>query len=239
LKKVIWVYLFSLFLLLSLITSVDASVKMQTILNQDVDVTFNFGNINSTIYWKIRNENLITESTIPNIILRNFEKQNLSVNCYLPEVPLEFNDSAVSIHVAFYLYGSGILNFTVNPESMIRTYYFRTQWRNFQFNVTDGISLNFGDYFGKSVDQWQKINYTLNGKVHPAYYYNFTVQSPFDPSCYFVLPTEATNVRAVKDTIIFELPATFEDSVLNSPFLILGVLIVVIIAFSLYRKVRK
>jgi hypothetical protein len=239
LKKVIGAYLFFLFLLLSLITSVHASVTMQTVINQDVGVNFNFGNINSTIYWKIRNETLITESTIPNIILRNFEQQNLSVNCYLPEVPLEFNDSAQSIHVTFYLYGSGILNFTVNPESMIRTYYFRTGWRKFQFNVTDGISLNFGNYFGESVDQWQKINYTLNGKVHPAYYYNFTGQNPFDPLCYFLLPTEATNVRAVKDTIIFELPATFEDSLLNSPFLILGALIVVVIGFSLYRKVRK
>jgi hypothetical protein len=212
---------------------------MQTIINQDVGVNFNFGNINSTIYWKIRNETLITESTIPNIILRNFEQQKLSVNSYLSEVPLNFTDSTHSIHVAFYLYGSGILNFTVNPESMIRTYYFRTGWRKFQFNVTNGISLNFGDYFGESVDQWQKINYTLNGKVHPAYYYNFTGQSPFDALCYFVLPADATNVRAAGDTIIFELPATFEDSLLNSPFLILGALIVVVIAFSLYRKVRK
>jgi hypothetical protein len=79
----------------------------------------------------------------------------------------------------------------------------------------------------------------LNGKVHPAYYHNFTGSTLLDPLCYFILPAEATNVRAVEDTIIFELPPSFEDSMLNSPFLILGALIVVITAFSLYRKVRK
>jgi len=238
-KVVIGAHLFSFLLLLTIITSVHASVTMQTIISQDVCVNFNFENINSTIYWKIKNENLITESTIPNIILENFEQQNLSVHCYFPELPLEFNDTARSIRVTFCLYGSDILNFTVNTESMNRTYYFRTEWRKFQFNVTDGISLDFSDYFDEPVDQWPKINYTLNGKVHPAYYHNFTGSTLLDPLCYFILPAEATNIRAVEDTIIFELPPSFEDSMLNSPFLILGALIVVIVAFSLYRKVRK
>ena len=239
LKKLTGAYLLSLFLLLALITSVHASVTMRAIIDQDVCVNFNFTNINSTIYWKIKNENLITDLTIPNIILENFEQQNLSVHSYFPEPPLEFNDSARSIRAAFCLYGSDILNFTFNPESMNRTYYFRTEWRKFHINLTNGISLDFNKYFGMPVDQWPKINYPLNGKVHPAYYHNFTGQSPFDPACYFVLPAEATNVQAVADTIIFELPPSFEDSMLNSPFLILGALIVVNIAFIVYRKVRK
>jgi hypothetical protein len=79
----------------------------------------------------------------------------------------------------------------------------------------------------------------LNGRVHPAYYYNSTDSTLLDPLCYFILPAEATNIRAVKDAIMFDLPPSFEDSLLNSPFLILGALIVVNIAFIVYRKVRK
>jgi hypothetical protein len=236
-KKSIAMYLFSLFLVLTLIAPAHASTRMQAIIiDQDVCVNLNLKNMNSTIYWKIK-EN-ITESTIPNIILKNLRQQNLThVNCYIPKPPA-FNDSTSSLQVTFCLYGSDILNFTVNTKSMRKTYYLRTDWRKFQLNVTDEISLDFSDYFGTPVDQWQKINYTLNGKVHPAYYHNFTDQS-IDPLCYFVLPAEATNIRAVKDTIIFELPLSFEDSLLNSPFLILGALVTLNIVFIVYRKVRK
>jgi len=110
----------------------------------------------------------------------------------------------------------------------------RTDWRNFHINITDEFSLDFTEYFGKPVSQWNFENMT-----RPTYYYNYTGSSSFDPSCYFILPAAATNVQAVEDTIIFDLPMPFEDSLLNSPFLILGALIVVIIAFSLYRKVKK
>jgi hypothetical protein len=41
------------------------------------------------------------------------------------------------------------------------------------------------------------------------------------------------------ETIIFELPLSFEESLLNSPFLILGAIIVAIIVASLYRTMKK
>jgi len=236
-KKLIGAHLFPLFLVLALIAPAHASVTMQAIIDQDVCVNLNLENMNSTIYWKIK-EN-ITESTIPNIILENLRQQNLThVDWYIPK-PIVFNDSTLSLQVTFCLYGSDILNFTINTKSMRRIYYVRTDWRKFQVNIMEGISLDFNQYFGMPMDQWQRINYTLNGRVHPAYYHNFTDESPFDPMCYFVLPAEATNVQAVKDILIFELPPSFEDSLLNSPFLILGALIVVNIAFIAYRKVRK
>ena len=224
-----------LFLLIAtLITSVNASVTVQAVIGQDIHVAFNLENINSTIYWTIKNGTLITESTIPNSILDNLEQQHVEIYTQ----PIVFNDTTSSIYVAFSLAGSDILNFTGNTKSMTRTYYVRTDWRNFQLNLTNGFLLNFADFFGEPVDdssyEWKKISYTLNEKTHPAYCYNFT-----GSLCYFILPAAATNVQAVKDTIIFDLPMPFEDQLLNSPFLILGALIVVVIAFSLYRKVRK
>lgn len=233
-RKLVCAPLLFLLSIVTLITSVHASVTVQAIIDQDVHVAFNLENINSTIYWTIKNGQLITESTIPNIILDNLEQQNLThVDAYTQ--PIVFNDPpASSIYVAFSLTGSDILNFTVNTKSMTKIYHVRTDWRKFQVNLTNGFSLNFTEYFGEPVANWQRINYTLNAKTHPAYYYNFT-----DSKCYFILPAAATNVQVVGDVITFELPLSFGDSLLNSPFLILGALIVVVIAFSLYRKVRK
>jgi len=233
-------------LLVTLVTPAYAFVTIQTTVNQDLHVTFDFGIINATIYEKAKNS--IVESTIPNIILDNLRQQNLTqVYCYTE--PLVFNDSAQSIRVTFHLYGSDILNFTVNVKSMNRTYYLRTDWRKFYVNITNGFSLNFTKYFDRPISHsppsppslpWQILNYTdLEGKIHRAYFCNYTELSSSDPLCYFILPTTASNIHAVGDTIIFELPPSFEDSLLNSPFLVLGALIVVNLAVFLYRKVRK
>jgi len=238
-KKLVCAHLLFLLLIVMFITSVHASVTVQAIIDQDIHVAFNLENINSTIYWIIKNENLITESTIPNIILENLEQQQVEVYTQ----PIIFNDTTSSIYVAFSLTGSDILNFTGNTKSMTRTYHVRTDWRKFQLNLTNGFLLNFADFFGEPVDdssyEWERINYTLNEKTHPAYYYNFTDSDTFDPVCYFILPAAATNVQAVEDIIFFDLPLPFEDSLLNSPFLILGALIVINIAFFVYRKMRK
>ncbi len=79
----------------------------------------------------------------------------------------------------------------------------------------------------------------MSEEARPAYYYNFTDSGNFDPVCYIVLPAAATDVQVIGDVIIFEIPFSFADSLLNSPFLILIALIVVNIAFFLYRKVKK
>jgi hypothetical protein len=145
--------------------------------------------------------------------------------------PVVFNDSTSSIYVAFSLMGSGILNFTVDTKAMTKTYHVRTDWRKFQLDLTPEISLDFTKPVGA-----QRINYTLNKETHVAYLYNLTGS---DTLFHFVLPVEASNVQAMEDTIIYDVPLPFGDSLLNSPFLILGALLVVVIALSVYRKVRK
>ena len=238
-KKIACAHLLFLLSIVTFISSVHASVTVQAIIDQDVFVAFNLENINSTIYWTIKNGQLITESTIPTVILDNLEQQNLT-QVDVHTQPVVFNDPPAStIYVAFSLTGSDILNITVNTRSVTKIYHVRTNWRKFQVNLTNGFSLNFAEYFGEPLAQWQRINYTLNAKTHPAYYYNFTDSDTFDPACYFILPVAATNVQVVGDLIIFELPLSFGDSLLGSPFLILCALIVVNIAFFLYRRIKK
>jgi len=237
-KKLVVAYLL-LVLLVTLISPVQASITIKATIDQSIHVVFDFENINSTIYEEIKREPLLDRSTIPKTIVDNLKQRNLThVACYDPT--LTFNDSDKSIHATFYLFGLDVLNFTFSKETMAKVYYVRTDWRKFHLNVTTRFSLNFTEYFGTPVAQWQKIDYTdSENKTHPAYYYNYTGPSPFDSQCYFILPTTATNVRAVRDTIIFEVPPPLEDLLLNSPFLIIGALIVVNIAVFLYRRVRK
>ncbi len=227
-------------LLFAFITPAYASIRMQAVIDQDIRVVFDFENMNSTVYWTIKNGSLITRTTIPEIIRENLAERDLTnVNFYTETI--DFDSSTLSMRVAFSLSGSDIINIKVNTTTNTRTYNVRTDWRRFQVNITNGISLtlNFADYYGEPVEKWHRINYTLNDKVHPAYYSNFTGQSPFNPLGYFILSAEAKNLRPTGDTLIFDLPLSFEDSLLNSPFLIFGGLIVVIAAFSLYRKIRK
>lgn len=228
-----------LLLIVTFTAAVHATVTIRAIVDQDVQVAFNLENINSTIYWTIKNEQLINKSTIPNIIIDNLRQQNLTqLDVYNQQ--LDFNDPPTSsIYITFSLTGSDILNFTVNTKSMTKIYHVRTDWRNLQLNLTNEFSLDFAEYFGEPVNAWETISYTLNEETRPTYYYNFTNSGTFDPVCYFVLPAAATDVQAVGDVIIFEIPLSFGDSLLNSPFLILIVLIVSNMAFFLYRKVKK
>ncbi len=237
-KRLVCANLLSLVLIVMLVPSVCASVTVQTTVDQDVAVTLNLENINSTVYWTIKNEQLITESTIPNIILDNLEQQNLTdVDAYTQSAV--FNDLETSIFWAFSLTGSDILDFTVNTKTMTKIFQMRTDWRKFQVNLTNGFSLNFAEYFGEPLDRWQRINYTVDSKIHPAYRYNSTDSSTLDAICYFILPASATNIQIAGALLTFELPLSFADSLLNSPFLILVALIALNIAFFAYGKIRK
>ncbi len=235
-KKIVRARAHVLFLLLVvvLVTPVHASVTTQAIINQDIQVLFDFRNISPDIYGNIT----ITETTIPETIKNNLMQRGLTHVDYR-YAPLDFNSTENSLHVAFILFGSDILNVTVNTKAMTKTYHVRTEWRKFQVNLTNGFSLNFTESFGEPVERWQRINYTLNAKTHPAYYHNFTDSNTIDPACYFIMPAAATNVQVTGDILAFGLPLSFGDFLLNSPFLILGALIVVIIAFFLIRRVRK
>jgi len=114
----------------------------------------------------------------------------------------------------------------------------RTDWRRFHLNLTSDFSLNFTQLFGTPMSQWERINYTdSENRTHPAYTYNCT--NALYASSYFVLPSTATNIQIVEDTIIFEAPPAPEDAIINSPILILGALIVVNIVVIIYRRLGK
>jgi hypothetical protein len=52
------------------------------------------------------------------------------------------------------------------------------------------------------------------------------------------LPSSASNVKVQGDTIFYDMPPRLEDQLLNSPFLILGAIAIVLAIALIYRKVR-
>lgn len=228
------------FIFFSLITPIHASVTVEGLIEQNIHVVYVIENINSTLYEKILEQKVFNSSTIPQAIETYFEEQALE-DVELDYDPTKeiFNNSTKSIQIEFYLSGSDILDSTVDRSAWTKTYNVETGWRKVHVNLTHDFSLDFAEYFQKPVSEWQIINYTINGEVHPTYFYNYTYSTTFDPLCRFVLPAKATNIHVTKDTIIFELPLPLEDNLINSPFLVLGVLVIVNIALIAYRRIRR
>jgi len=236
-KRIVLASLFCLLLVTS-IAPVYASVTIEALIDDTFHVSFNFdfGN-NSTLYDQIVAQQVFSISSIPSTIERNLEKQNLT-KVSLTQIPANsfFNDDEKSIHIAFYLGGEHILSYTVDRTALTRTYNAKTNWIKFNINLTNTLALNFTKYF----TNWQRVSYTISGNVHTAFFYNSTAgTAPFNVNCYFILPLAAKNIKAVGDTLTFEMPLLIEDRLIDSPILILGAIIIANIIAIIYRKVRK
>ena len=225
-------------LLVTLVTPAYASVTIQATIDQNIHVVFDFQNIDSIIYNETIRQHLFNVSTIPRAIEESLEEKDLkNVECIYDPTQEIFDDSTRSIHVDFLLVGSDIIRITINKTTTNKIYNVRTDWRKFHFNLTDNYALDFNEYFGKPMAEWKFENKTT--PVH--YYYNHTSSIEFDPICYFTLPSRAINPHIAEDgdTLIFELPLSLGESLLNSPFLILVALIMVNVVAVLYRKIRR
>jgi hypothetical protein len=227
-----------LVLLVVLITPSCASVSIQATIDQNIYVIFNFQNIDSTIYNETIRQDSFSVSTIPQAIEENLEERDLrNAECIYDPTQEISDDSTRSIRVELLLIGSDIIYVTINKTTMNKIYNVRTDWRKFHVNLTDNYVLDFSEYFGKPMAEWEFEN-----KTTPARYYcNDTSSIEFDPICYFTLPSRAINPHIAEDmdTIVFELPLPLGESLLNSPFLILVALIIVNAVAVLYRKIRK
>lgn len=225
-------------LLVTLVTPAYASVTIQATIDQNIHVVFDFQNIDSIIYNETIRQHLFDVSTIPRAIEESLEEKDLkNVECIYDPTQEIFDDSTRSIRVEFLLVGSDIIHITINKTTTNKIYNVRTGWRKFHVNLTDNYALDFDEYFGKPVAEWEFEN-----KTTPArYYYNHTSSIEFDPICYFILPSRATNPHVAEDmdTIVFELPLPLGESLLSSPFLILVALIIVNVVAVLYRKIRR
>lgn len=228
-------------ILLATFTPVYASNNVEVIINDNFQVSFDFGNINATTYSEIKAHPEIFNSTsIPSTIVKNLDKQNLKQVSWSQASTDIFNDNEKSIHVEFSLGGEDILSYTLNTATQSRTCSVKTAWMQFDIKLTSTFVLNFSTYFATSISNWQRVNSTAEGIVHPAFFRNSTAGMPSSYAvCYFILPATATNIQATGTILTFDTPLVFEDRLLNSPILILAAVIVANIFFIIYRKVKK
>jgi len=229
-KKTVPTFVFLVVLVVVLVAPAHASVSVDSTVEDNIKITYNLENLDSTSYNETMTNNQFNSSTIPNIIVKNLEKQNLTHVNYDFQ-PNTYDNATKTIRVSFYLGGSDIISFTINRTAMRKTYQVKTEWRKFQVNLTNSFLIDFTQYFAEPVEKWQKPNQTTYYiETHGTGFFNVL-------SFKITLPAAATNVQAQGDTITYEIPY-FEDVFLNSPFLILAVLILVIIVALIYRRVR-
>jgi len=225
-----------------LVLSFGLSTPVQAAAEQRIYIVLDFENIDWLVYERVQNNlDLFNDTTFPQMFVENLENY-LDVTYSPLDAELKLNDTARSMQAIFSLSGSGIINSTLNRETMARTYHVNTGWRNFEVDIKDEngssiFSLNIAD-FSEPVAQWEEANYTLHGSTHTAYFYEYSNPLTYDATFYFVLPTEATNPQVDGDTITYEFPPAPGDVLLNSPFLVMGAIIAVTVGFALYRKIR-
>jgi len=226
-KKLIISYI--LFILVATPTVLADSVTVEVSISESLYVTFNYTTNIPELYEEIKTQGF-GASTIPNVIEEKFEQQNLTNARVIYDLNQKVFDNATSsIHVEFLLTGSDIISHTLSATDLTRTFQVRTDWRKIQVSLTQNFSLNFKEYFEAPLTEWQQVNGIAFEKI---------VENP-QMSFRFILPENAVEVQAEEDTVIFKVPPAFEDRLLNSPFLILGAIIIANIIFAAYRKARK
>jgi len=230
-KQLVTYTLFFLFILITTPTvSASSPITIKATIDEGIHVTFSFTDIEPQLYNEIKTQGIFNISTIPNAIKEYFEQENLTSARVIYDLNQEiFNDDANSINVKFLLAGSDIVSYTLNKTDMARTFRVRTDWRKFQVSLTKNFSINFEEHFGDPLSEWQQINHGFEKSV----------KDDFEMSFQFVLPEKSYDIKTEEDTIIFKVPITFEDTLLNSPFLILGAILIANIIVLVYRKVRK
>ncbi len=217
----------------------DSSITIEATINEDAHVTLKFAYIEQELYGEIKDQGF-NISTIPNAIEEEFKQQDLANARVIYDLNQEiFNDDTQSIFVKFLLAGSDIVSYTLNRADMTRTFRVRTDWRKFEINFTHSFSLNLEEDFGVPLTEWKQVDYKdTNEKVHTAYERSIEEDS-IEVTFRFILPEKAFDIQAEEDTIIFKFPPVFENALLNSPFLILGAIIIANIIAVVYRKVKR
>jgi len=219
-------------LILSVVIPVNASITTKATVDDSLFITYDFENLDSTVYDQTKANTQFNITTIPQIIKKNLEQKNQTmVNWGLGPQTNIYDDANRAIHISFFLGGSDIISLTVNKTTMKHTYQVNTEWRKFQINLTSDFPIDFAQRLAKPVAEWQKTDAT-------PFYYENKQEGTLDVFFYLILPASASNIQVQGDTVTYDTPASLTDQLLNSPFFILGALAAALVIVLLYRKAR-
>jgi hypothetical protein len=224
--------LFAIILCNLLVVSVYAtSVVVETSITQDFHAVFTFSDINATVYGNITSKGLMTEDTVPTALYDNMARKGHFGVDYNSQ-SISFDNNTHTIVSAFNLTGSSIVNSTIDRAAKIETFQMNTAWRKFYLNITD-FQFNFTQDFTQPLSNWTN---STTGGVTSYSYSNSTTGVSFS----FRLPSYASNIAVIGDTITFNTPyePSFLDNLIDSPILILIALAVAGVLVYFYRKIK-
>lgn len=224
-----WFTIFVVLLIVSAVIPVHAETTINVTVDNALFVTFEFKDLNQTVYNQTRTQ--FTANRIPEAIVSNLQQKNQSVQWGLPAEPVAFDDASRTIRSSFFLSGSKIVSCSMGKTEFKRTYEVRTDWRRFEVDLSDTYSIDFALYVGTPVAEWRKLDET-------TFFFENAETEPEHVAFYIKVPASASGVRAVGDTVFFDMPPTFEDYFLSSPFPVLAALAVVLVIILLYRRIR-
>lgn len=229
-EKGIIAYVLLIFLATPIVLA-ESSLKMKSTISENVQVVFEFTEIEQQLYNDIQAHGIFNASTIPKAIEKYLEQKELK-NAWVIHDPFQkiFNDERRSIRVKFLLAGSDVISYTLNKTEMTRTFKVRTDWRNFKVDFTQNFSISFEEHFKAPLSEWQLSKRTFE---------KISNENGLKLAFRFVLPEEAYNIQAEEDIIVFKVALAFEDSLLNSPFLILAAIIATNLIVLVYRKAGR
>lgn len=234
-KFAIGVFLVTILTSVLIASAYATTVSIEASIGRDFNVVFRFTVDNDTYTNLKTNPQLMNENTVPEAIEADFaNKGHTSLTAIqFSDVTIDFNDTAHVIHSTFHLSGQDIINSTIDKTAGIETFKMSTEWRKFHLNVTNGFLFNFEQSLAASLTNW--TNSTINRIIT----FSFS-NSTSGVSCAFKLPSYASSVFAVGESIIFDAPyePPWEDRLINSPVLILTGLAIVGTIIFVYRKIR-
>ena len=219
LRKITVIIILSSFMLLFLVGSVHADIYMRLNVYDDATARLNIKitDMEPEIYDEISSNKTAITTAVANAI-------NAS------SVDIVSNDTARSIEIICSLTDEKI-DQEVDTDKMLQIIRVKTEWMKFSLPLTQNVSIDFAQLLSPRVSAWNK---TDNG-------YIYTSTSDFGKVTFEIVgPSSTTSfyVDVDGETVIFELPPSKSDLFINSPYIMLVIVIVLILIAIVYRKLR-
>jgi len=217
--------LFSIVLALMLVPQAYAfSVDIEAEVGQDIDIVIKIEHLDFHNYSLFKVNETKVVSNVKACFEKSFEDQNLTATVSVK--PLEFDEETFSTTIRARISGSDVVYVSTDPDSLNRTFEVETAWRRFQLNLTDELSINMTERFGYWLQNWNRTGNTISFEAANS---TFT----------FVLPESASNIVVDRrEVIIFRVPPSFQDKLINSPLVALIGVVLIPIAAAVYRRVK-
>jgi hypothetical protein len=226
-KKAVATMLAAYFLIFLMVDPVYADIHVQVSISNEgrINLSFEITNIDSAVYDQISNKKKFNESTIIRAINAS---TGTFIENYLAEIDFDNETNSIKADYSFFNY---IVEKEIDKDKNVRVFKIETRWRRFKLDFAENFSINFAELFSLRVPEW---NRTENG-----YLYNST--SNFGRTIFEIVGPQSTvdfYVDVDEETVIFETAVSEWDLFINSPYIILLIVVVVVFAAFTYRKLR-